>query len=119
MNVNSQCTGGSINCTKLDTYDCKHNVCNLDQFQCASSKTCIHREYVCDMINDCPDGSDEKNCSKLKSKFLSFFFNSNLIISININKIARQIRLFVKVDNVLITSINVTVFRTAVTVQMR
>ena len=39
--------------------------CAPAQFQCAITKRCIPRVWVCDRDNDCVDGSDEPaNCSK-------------------------------------------------------
>lgn len=39
--------------------------CAPNQFQCAVTKRCIPRVWVCDRDNDCVDGSDEPaNCSK-------------------------------------------------------
>lgn len=39
--------------------------CAPNQFQCAMSKRCVPRVWVCDRDNDCMDGSDEPaNCSK-------------------------------------------------------
>lgn len=39
--------------------------CAPNQFQCAITKRCIPRVWVCDRDNDCADGSDEPaNCSK-------------------------------------------------------
>lgn len=39
--------------------------CAPNQFQCAITKRCIPRVWVCDRDNDCVDGSDEPaNCSK-------------------------------------------------------
>lgn len=41
--------------------------CAPNQFQCAITKRCIPRVWVCDRDNDCVDGSDEPaNCSKTR-----------------------------------------------------
>lgn len=54
---------GKIQCK--DLYDGKCNkTCQTGQFQCKSNKICIQNIHVCDMIEDCADGSDELNCSK-------------------------------------------------------
>lgn len=43
--------------------------CAPNQFQCAITKRCIPRVWVCDRDNDCVDGSDEPaNCSKDPSR---------------------------------------------------
>ena len=36
--------------------------CSNDELQCRSGEKCILREYVCDSIKDCEDGSDEQHC---------------------------------------------------------
>lgn len=56
----------------MDSNECKNDVCNSDQFQCKSSKKCIHKEWVCDNVYDCPDGSDEYNCGWLIYKIYYF-----------------------------------------------
>ena len=38
--------------------------CSSFQWKCPKGK-CIRNRYVCDVADDCGDGSDEKNCSKL------------------------------------------------------
>uniref|UniRef100_A0A090XCS1 Putative mam domain protein n=1 Tax=Ixodes ricinus TaxID=34613 RepID=A0A090XCS1_IXORI len=40
----------------------KPPTCPSDQFNCATSETCIPVSKVCDFKEDCMDGSDEKNC---------------------------------------------------------
>jgi hypothetical protein len=45
--------------------DSLENECKCqNQFNCFSNTTCINPQYVCDQVLDCPDGSDEINCSK-------------------------------------------------------
>ncbi|KAL1484679.1 hypothetical protein MTO96_032445, partial [Rhipicephalus appendiculatus] len=34
--------------------------CKRDQFKCSSDNTCIARSLLCDGVNDCRDGLDEK-----------------------------------------------------------
>lgn len=47
--------------------------CAPTQFQCAITKRCIPRVWVCDRDNDCVDGSDEPaNCSKAALRFTVF-----------------------------------------------
>ena len=42
-------------------------VCSHEsQFMCASGE-CIQRSWLCDMDQDCTDGSDEKDCGRLIS----------------------------------------------------
>nr|CBN82054.1 MAM and LDL-receptor class A domain-containing protein [Dicentrarchus labrax] len=35
----------------------------LTHFQCASTKACVEHLQLCDLVDDCGDGSDEKGCS--------------------------------------------------------
>lgn len=35
-----------------------------NHFWCRSTKACIDRLWVCDLVDDCGDGSDEENCSE-------------------------------------------------------
>ena len=37
--------------------------CGENQFTCLTNTTCINFQYVCDKVKDCPDESDEINCS--------------------------------------------------------
>lgn len=55
------CIGGVFNCfTKLDCLP----VCNnATEFLCVESQKCIPIGYVCDDVFDCPDHSDEFNCT--------------------------------------------------------
>lgn len=46
--------------------------CAPNQFQCAITKRCIPRVWVCDRDNDCVDGSDEPaNCSESRLVFVA------------------------------------------------
>lgn len=36
-----------------------------DAFWCRSSKACIDSLLLCDLVDDCGDGSDEDNCGKI------------------------------------------------------
>lgn len=38
--------------------------CDVGYFQCAGGEYCVRQQYNCDDHDDCPDGSDEHNCSK-------------------------------------------------------
>lgn len=38
-------------------------ICNKGLFTCKTLGKCIHKSWVCDNQNDCPDHSDETNCT--------------------------------------------------------
>ena len=40
-------------------------MCKDDEFVCDNGD-CVNKVYVCDDVNDCHDGSDEKNCGKME-----------------------------------------------------
>ncbi|XP_040178050.1 low-density lipoprotein receptor class A domain-containing protein 3-like [Rana temporaria] len=46
--------------------DCTIYCTNEDFFQCKSSTKCFEKKYRCDGVPQCPDGSDEKNCTVTK-----------------------------------------------------
>ena len=37
--------------------------CPSTHFECRSSRRCIRRDWLCDGVGDCPDRSDEVDCS--------------------------------------------------------
>uniref|UniRef100_A0A8D0ALX9 LDL receptor related protein 1 n=1 Tax=Sander lucioperca TaxID=283035 RepID=A0A8D0ALX9_SANLU len=92
----SRCIPGIFRCNGQDNCgegedekDCRDNyksyslptaevTCAPTQFQCAITKRCIPRVWVCDRDNDCVDGSDEPaNCSKTPILFKSEFACTN------------------------------------------
>ena len=46
------------------------DVCSAKQFTC-NDRSCIDQEQLCDLHQDCPDNSDEDNCSGGKQVFFS------------------------------------------------
>ena len=55
-------------------------VCKAEHFQC-SDKTCVLGIYVCDIVNDCLDGGDEKGCFDVTGEIIAFSLrNSSLYL---------------------------------------
>ena len=46
--------------------------CDIDEFTCTSTGSCIDYSKRCDTIQDCPNNEDEVNCSKFL-EFITFF----------------------------------------------
>ena len=43
-------------------------MCRSTEFECRVEKKCINKDWLCDTVSDCTDGSDEENCpGKYKS----------------------------------------------------
>ncbi|XP_060524589.1 serine protease nudel-like [Cylas formicarius] len=59
---------GVVHC--MDRTDEDPNICpcELEGFQCGITNKCISQEMVCDGIDDCPHGEDEKTCLSLKTE---------------------------------------------------
>jgi hypothetical protein len=55
------CTNGSFDCSQNLT-DCRLACNNQTEFTCSADKTCLPKEWICDKVNDCSDGSDELDC---------------------------------------------------------
>ncbi|CAF0996864.1 unnamed protein product [Rotaria sordida] len=55
-----ECMNGTFHCEKL--HDCTPK-CSKREYTCNTTGKCIPRQWVCDKIQDCEDGSDEYNCN--------------------------------------------------------
>jgi len=58
-------------CLCVSVCVCVCVACDEDEFACESSGDCIASSWVCDSQKDCPDFSDELNCSQCYSTFIS------------------------------------------------
>ncbi|XP_064478697.1 MAM and LDL-receptor class A domain-containing protein 1-like isoform X2 [Ornithodoros turicata] len=47
----------------------KESVCPASQFRCKNDRYCVPNNNVCDLSEDCSDGSDEENCQNLRVTF--------------------------------------------------
>ncbi|CAM1320644.1 Uncharacterised protein g7537 [Pycnogonum litorale] len=45
--------------------------CDNTEFHCKTTKVCISKDKICDLLDDCGDGSDEINCNALQCDFES------------------------------------------------
>lgn len=56
-------TGCTVIGDKNRNQSLEHHSCEEDDWHCQSSDRCIHKNWICDGTPDCPDGSDEINCT--------------------------------------------------------
>lgn len=53
----------TANCGDGRTWTQNNTQCNMNQFACNDSSSCISSNMICDCWNDCNDGSDEVGCN--------------------------------------------------------
>ncbi|CAG9823853.1 unnamed protein product [Phaedon cochleariae] len=58
---------GILNCLDRSDEDPLFCSCRKDDFNCISVDVCVRNDMVCDGIEDCPNGEDEKVCYDLSS----------------------------------------------------
>ena len=79
LNVTSrqQQSSGSFTCTRKPVL--VNFYCQLNQFQCVDG-TCILSHYECDGSADCPDATDEFDCTHVCNAPQTFFRNSSMAL---------------------------------------
>lgn len=60
-----QCTKGQFQVSQKWPILARESNFGSFHLQCADAKQCLHESYRCDSMNDCQDGSDEKDCPTL------------------------------------------------------
>ena len=54
--------------------------CASDEFECFDGSRCIPLSWICDFLDDCPDASDESNCSV----FCHVYHISDLLMTLSV-----------------------------------